>query len=189
MPKSSKGFTLVELLVVVSIISILSVIGIIVYNNVQKNARDARRKSDIDAIVKAMETHFGECEAGKYCSLQNSWFNNGVPRDPINGGGCGPTGQCEYCFVEAGNSPFVGSSNPNDQVGHRGCNRPLETAGPGQGGNPPYGWVTAQEGAPNYGSGPANYFRICANLETSSGDINPAYSGPTYFYCKRSIQQ
>lgn len=53
---NKKGFTLVELLVVIAIIAILSVIGLTVFTGVQANARDARRKSDIDAIAAAIET-------------------------------------------------------------------------------------------------------------------------------------
>lgn len=50
-----EGFTLVELLVVVAIIAILSVIGLTIFTSAQSNARDARRKADIDAIANAIE--------------------------------------------------------------------------------------------------------------------------------------
>lgn len=52
-----KGFTLVELMVVVAIIAILSVIGLTLFTSAQANARDARRKADIDAIANAIEVN------------------------------------------------------------------------------------------------------------------------------------
>lgn len=55
--RKSSGFTLVELLVVISIIAILSVIGITVFTGVQKGARDAKRRGDMNAIAKALEIY------------------------------------------------------------------------------------------------------------------------------------
>jgi|Napbiome12C3dose_1001474.scaffolds.fasta_scaffold00001_159 prepilin-type N-terminal cleavage/methylation domain-containing protein len=98
LPKSirnPKGFTLVELLVVVSIIAVLSVIGITVFTGVQKNSRDARRRGDIEAISKAIEAHINTstdqnctAAAGTYCAPQDAttWFASGkIPTDPASG--------------------------------------------------------------------------------------------------------
>lgn len=89
---NKKGFTLIELLIVITIIAVLSVIGITVYSGVQKNARDARRREDINSISKALEVHFNTttnqyCTAAvaTYCAPQAAvtWFSSGaVPTDP-----------------------------------------------------------------------------------------------------------
>lgn len=76
-----KGFTLVELLVVVAIIAILSVIGLTVFSSAQSNARDARRRADIDAISKALETNKGVATI-VYSALTATQFSGGViPQD------------------------------------------------------------------------------------------------------------
>lgn len=64
---SIKGFTLVELLVVIAIIAILAVVGVTVYGGIQKNARDARRSSDVESIIKAIEVQKGS--AATYAGL------------------------------------------------------------------------------------------------------------------------
>ncbi|MDD5416012.1 MAG: type II secretion system protein [Candidatus Daviesbacteria bacterium] len=79
------GFTLVELLVVVSIIAVLSIIGITIFSGVQKNARDARRKADIDSISKAWEANISKTSP-YYPLLQGTWFASGnIPKDPSTG--------------------------------------------------------------------------------------------------------
>lgn len=77
------GFTLVELLVVISIIAILSVLGISLFSGVQQKARDTERRAEINAIKDALEQRF-DAAAGIYPGpLQATWFANGViPSDP-----------------------------------------------------------------------------------------------------------
>lgn len=78
---AGKGFTLVELLVVVAIIAILATIGLTVFSGAQANARDARRKSDIDAIANALESQRTP-GAAYYVSLPVAAFSsNAVPVD------------------------------------------------------------------------------------------------------------
>ncbi len=91
-----QGFTLVELLVVISIIAILSIIGITLFSGVQKNARDARRKADIQSIQKALEAHYNDtaCSAvaaTPYCAVTAAnaavlFATGSVPINPSPGG-------------------------------------------------------------------------------------------------------
>ena len=52
-----KGFTLMELLVVISVIAILIAVGITSYASINKRSRDARRKSDIEQVRSALELY------------------------------------------------------------------------------------------------------------------------------------
>jgi len=60
----SRGFTLVEMLIVITIIGILSGIGLVHYQNVRAAARDARRKSDLAYIRLALALY--EEDNGSY---------------------------------------------------------------------------------------------------------------------------
>jgi general secretion pathway protein G len=62
--KLKRSFTLIELLIVISIISILVTAGIYSWQGAQVKARDNRRKSDFKAIQQGLETYFAQ--TGRY---------------------------------------------------------------------------------------------------------------------------
>ncbi|MFA6081727.1 MAG: prepilin-type N-terminal cleavage/methylation domain-containing protein [Patescibacteria group bacterium] len=53
--KIKRGFTLLEMLVVIGIIAILVTIGFASYSTIQKKARDAKRQGDLKAAQQVME--------------------------------------------------------------------------------------------------------------------------------------
>jgi prepilin-type N-terminal cleavage/methylation domain-containing protein len=57
-PEQSEGFTLIELLVVVVIIVIIGSIAVFTFSQSLVKSRDARRKSDVQAIVSALEVYY-----------------------------------------------------------------------------------------------------------------------------------
>lgn len=88
-----KAFTLIEILVVVTIIGVLSAAGVTSYVRALKNGRDGRRKSDISNIQQALVMY--RYENGSYPtspSLSTNWRNVGsnflstTPVDPLNTG-------------------------------------------------------------------------------------------------------
>lgn len=91
--KSIIGLTLIELLIVIAIIAILATVGVGIFSGQQKNARDARRKIDVEAISTALEVHYNYqanqfCtgDTNTYCTPLTGWFSSGgVPKDPQTG--------------------------------------------------------------------------------------------------------
>tara|TARA_Y100001960_G_C14352104_1_gene670075 strand:- start:403 stop:597 length:195 start_codon:yes stop_codon:yes gene_type:complete len=51
----TKGFTLVELIVVITILAILSTVAFISFQNYVLSSRDSKRTTDIKNIVKSLE--------------------------------------------------------------------------------------------------------------------------------------
>lgn len=54
MSKTTSGFTIVELLVVIIIIAILATISVLAYSNTQRRTNDSKRMSDVNALQKAL---------------------------------------------------------------------------------------------------------------------------------------
>ena len=57
MKKKQQGFTLIELLVVITIVMILGTLGFVSYGYASANARNAKRKSDIEQLRSVLEMY------------------------------------------------------------------------------------------------------------------------------------
>src|SRR3990167_2995826 len=71
--KTKAGFTLIELMVVISIIGILSAIGLTSYDASQKKARDTIRKNDLRELQKALQAYYQDNEA---YPIQSGWASS-----------------------------------------------------------------------------------------------------------------
>lgn len=78
----NNGFTLVELLVVISILGVLSVVGVTVYSGLQKRIQDTKVRADVDAFVKAYELKFNVATGEYPATISEDAFTGGVPKKP-----------------------------------------------------------------------------------------------------------
>ena len=72
MKKTTSGFTIIELLVVMIVIGILAAIVIVTYSGAQGRARDATRQSDTASLIKALETYYDD--NGSYPVPASNWY-------------------------------------------------------------------------------------------------------------------
>ena len=54
---TSKGFTLIELLVTIAIIAIISVVAVALFGNIQADARDGKRRAELESLANALEVN------------------------------------------------------------------------------------------------------------------------------------
>ncbi len=97
MNSGKKGFSLLELLVVIGIIGILVSIGTVAYRSAQERARDSRRRQDVDAVGKALEQYYADnlsYPASGDCSGYETYFAGNIPSDPVTGTSYVQGGDC-----------------------------------------------------------------------------------------------
>ncbi len=72
--QNKKGFTLIEILVVISIIGFIAASAMYALNNARVKARDAKRLSDIKILQKALEMYYDDNNL--YPGGSNGWYYN-----------------------------------------------------------------------------------------------------------------
>lgn len=114
-----KGFTLIELIVVLAVIALLSSVSIVSLSQANTKSRDARREVDMKELQRALALY--ESNRGKYpiCSpeiqinglsdclslaISGESIANSLPKDPrhgVGGGLCGDSGSFYYCYISS----------------------------------------------------------------------------------------
>ncbi len=74
--KQDKGFTIIELLIVIVVIGILAAIGFVAYGNVTKSARDSDRQADASSLAKKAEEFYAD--NGEYPDLTELLAMEGI---------------------------------------------------------------------------------------------------------------
>jgi type II secretion system protein G len=125
--KNKQGFTLLELLVVVTILGILAAVGMGQYRTSQMKARDGQRKSDLSNITRALEMYYndhgeypvsneGEIQIGEgeeattlpwgsSFETADTLYMKALPRDPE--AAASGDSDWDYCYMSDGGDQFM----------------------------------------------------------------------------------
>lgn len=110
---TKKGFTIVELLIVIVVIAILAAISIVAYNGIQARAENTKTISAVSAWAKALQMY--KIDNGSYPSI-NSCLGAPSTYSNAHSGRCYGTSTNGTWIVNNGflstMNPYIGSSYP-----------------------------------------------------------------------------
>ena len=104
--RSKKGFTLIELMVVVAIIGVLALLGLRLYANQQNKAKNAIVKANVGTIQTLIQAELADATVAE---VEDMYDGTGSPTLLVNSGICNPyTGNAQTANGTAGASGNAG---------------------------------------------------------------------------------
>lgn len=103
------GFTLLELVIVMTILVVLAAIGVVNYQKVRAKAKETLLKDDLRTMRKLLDEYSADKEGLPQTldDLVKAGYMRDVPEDPI-------TGQADW-DLEMGDDPFATGTNTGQQ--------------------------------------------------------------------------
>ncbi len=109
-----KAFTLVELMVVITVIAILMTIAIVSFTRIQKQSRDTKRKADMRTLQTALQAYYTEFQAYPISTTETAVSQaapgpllaltpNYIPSVPTAPGGTSTLTYPSYTYVSGAN--------------------------------------------------------------------------------------
>jgi len=110
------GFTLVELIVVISVIAVITVVGTVSYGVTNRRARDSRRMADVEKIRIALEMNrqigaIYPIEANNSASALVPNYMSALPTDPKSGNNYSYNQLTSYTYEIGASMEDTGSTN------------------------------------------------------------------------------
>jgi prepilin-type N-terminal cleavage/methylation domain-containing protein len=103
--KHHRGFTIIEILVVISIIGLLSTLAIVALRDAQERGRDTRRKADLEQTKKAM-IFYANDHGGVLPTTDFGWNNTG-------GGWATNNNNGSWCYSYGTLENFLDGTDPD----------------------------------------------------------------------------
>jgi prepilin-type N-terminal cleavage/methylation domain-containing protein len=132
----TKGFTLIELMVAITILAVLATIGLTTYTKAQQTARDGKRKDDLRSVATALELYYQSQNPHVYpatgwsamSTALDTDFINQIPTDPIN------SSPYQYAYTSSSSTTYdlcarlENDTSPNGN-GVEGCDNNCSSLG------------------------------------------------------------